>query len=48
MAFMEYVIRSATPLTAQEIRDATKDEGIGQAMFSATMEMFGFSGFEKR
>ena len=48
MSGMEYVIRNSTPLTAQEARDATVDEGIGQGLFSAMMEMFAFSGFEKR
>jgi hypothetical protein len=48
MSAMEYVVRNSTPLTAQEIHDAAKDEGIGQAVLSGMLEMFGFSGFEKR
>ncbi len=48
MAFAEYVLRGSTPLTAQEAHDALKDEGIGTALFSTVMELFGFSGFEKR
>lgn len=48
MGAMEYVIRNSTPLTAQEAHDALKDEGIGTALFSTVMELFGLSGFEKR